>query len=196
MSRGQRTLAALVIVAVLAALSGWATVSAFSTTASNDGNAFQSGTVNLADNDAGAAMYDVANQKPGDTVTRCIKVTYSGSLDSTVKLYASSVEAVGAYVDLTVTPGSGDTTFPRCTGFVADAGGDIYTGTLKGFADTHNSYETGLADNPGAATKWATNDAVVYRLVLTLQDNNAANGGATALSTGPHSFTWQARPLS
>ena len=184
-----------IVIGLLGAASGWVTFSAFSASTSNGGNTFAAGTVNLADNDAGEVMYDVANQKPGDGVTRCIKVTYSGSLDSAVKLYASTVGPLGNYVDLTVTPGSGDVTFPDCTGFVADAGGAIYTGTLKGFADTYNSYDSGLGDGPGAATSWGTDDAVVYRFALSLQDDNAANGGTNPLSTGPHAFTWQARNL-
>ena len=195
MTRTQRTLAGVIVVGMLGVASGWATFSAFSSSTSNTDNTFAAGTVNLSDNDAGQVMYAVENQKPGDSVTECIKVTYSGSLDSAVKLYASTVEPLGNYVNLTVTPGTGATTFPDCSGFVADAGGAIYTGTLKGFADTHSSYDTGLADAPGAATKWVTNDAVVYRFALTLQDDNAANGVSSALSSGAHSFTWEARNL-
>lgn len=195
MSRMRRLLVGVVVVGLLATVGGWATFAAFSSTTSNTGNTFAAGTVHLSDNDADAVMYNVSNQKPANAVTKCIKVTYGGSLDATVKLYASTVGTVGNYIDLTVTPGTGDITFPDCTGFTADTGGAIYTGTLKGFADTHASYATGLADNPGAtATKWVANDAVVYRFVLTLQDNNSANGGASgALSTGAHSFTWEAR---
>ena len=194
MSRTRRLLVGLVVLGILGGLTGWATFAAFSSTTSNTGNEFAVGTVNIGDNDAGAVMYNLANQKPGDSVTRCIKVTYTGSLDSTVKLYASAVGSVGNYVDLTVTPGTGDVTFPGCTGFTADSGGALYSGTLKGFADTYTNYDTGLVDHPGTtATKWVANDAVVYRFVLTLQDNNAANGVSSALSTGAHSFTWEAR---
>lgn len=194
MSKTRRLLASLVVIGLVGTVGGWATFSAFSSTTSNTGNTFAAGTVNISDNDAAAVMYNVSNQKPGDTYTKCIKVTYTGSLDSTVKLYASAVGAVGSYIDLTITPGTSTSAFPDCSGFTADAGGGLYSGTLKGFADTYNSYATGLADNPGTvATKWVTNDVVAYRFVLTLQDNNNANGGATALSTGAHSFTWEAR---
>jgi hypothetical protein len=193
-SRTRKLLVGVIVVGLLGGMTGWATFSAFSSTTSNSGNEFAAGTVNISDNDAGAVMYNLANQKPGDTVTTCIKATYTGSLDSTVKMYASPVAAVGSYVDLTITPGTGNVTFPSCTGFTADSGGALYSGTLKAFADTYNNYDTGLVDNPGTtATKWVANDAVVYRFVLTLQDNNAANGVSSALSTGPHSFTWEAR---
>jgi hypothetical protein len=47
---------------------------------------------------------------------------------------------------------------------------------------------------PGSQTAWNTNDTLVYRFTLTLQDNNNANGqGSGALTSGSHSFTWEAR---
>ena len=189
----EKLLLTLLLVGIVGGIAGWATFSAFSGTTVNSGNSFAAGTVNIEDNDAGSAMYSVSNKKPGESVTSCIKVTYSGSLDSSVKMYASAVGAFGQYVNLVVTPGTGNITFPSCTGFTPAAGGAIYTGTLKAFADTHTSYATGLATNPAGATKWSTSDAVVYRFELVLQDNNAANGGVTPLSTGSHSFTWEAQ---
>jgi Camelysin metallo-endopeptidase len=194
-SKARRVLITMLVLGVAGTVAGWGTFSAFSSTTSNTGNSFAAGTVYLSDNDAGSAMYSVSNQKPGDTLTKCIKVTYTGSLDSTVKLYASSVDTLGSYVSLTLTPGTGTPTFPGCTGFTAASGGAIYTGTLKGFADTYSSYSNGLALNVGSSSTWVTNDAVVYQFTLTMQDNNSANGGSSPLTTGSHSFTWEARNL-
>ena len=196
MSKARRVLITLLVLGGMGAAAGWATSSAFSSTTSNTGNSFAAGTVYIGDNDAGSAMYSVSNQKPGDTLTKCIKVTYTGSLDSSVKLYASAVDTVGTYVSLTVTPGTGSPTFPGCTGFTAASGGAIYTGTLKGFADTYNSHANGLALDVGATSTWVTNDSVVYQFTLTMLDNNSANGGSGgALTSGSHSFTWEARNL-
>jgi hypothetical protein len=189
----KKLLLSLGVATAFSAAAGLASFSAFSSTTSNSGNDFDTGTVYISDNDAGSAMYSVTNQKPGNQVQKCIKVTYTGSLDSTVKLYASSVAAVGQYVNLLIETGTGNITFPSCTNFSADASPTLYSGTLKGFADTYTSFANGLADNPGAATKWVTNDAVVYRFTLTLQDDNNANGGASPLSTGLHGFTWEAQ---
>jgi hypothetical protein len=187
--RARRVLASLAVVGVVGAIAGLGAYSAFTSTTSNDGNTFASGSVAISDNDAGAAMYNVSNKKPGDTITQCIKVTYTGSLDSDVKLYTSStIGSLGPYIDLQVRPGSGSPTFPGCTGFTADAA-DLYNGTLASFP---TSYATGILDSgPASNTKWITGDAVVYRFTLTLQ--SSAPDSAQGTTTGAHSFVWEAR---
>lgn len=188
--------AGLAMLAAIGAVVSLGTFSAFSSTTSNTGNTFAAGTVTIGDNDAGAALYSLAGQLPGATVTRCIKVTYTGSLEADVKLYTpSTIGTLGPFLNLTVTPGTQATsTFPACTGFTPDASGAIFTGSLSAFAAAHPTYAAGLADYPAAGTEWATDDAVVYRFEVTLADDNAANGGAGgALTTGTHAFTWEAR---
>lgn len=190
--RSRKILLSLLLIGAASALAGFGTFSAFTSTTTNSGNSFAAGTVFVDDNDAGAAMYTVSNQKPGDVTVRCIKVTYSGTMAADVKLYtASSVGAVGDYIDLTIEKGSGNPSFPNCTGFTPES--TIYNGELDDFATTKNSYANGIAAFPGAQTQWNQNDTLVYRFTLTLQDDNNANGGATPLSTGSHAFTWEAR---
>lgn len=194
MNKTRKTLLTLLVIGVLGTLAGFGTFSAFSSTTTNSGNAFANGTVYISDNDAGAAMYNVSNRKPGDTVVSCIQVTYGGTLAANVRLYTtSSINPVGQYIDLTVEKGTGSGAFPSCTGFTAQ-GAPIYTGTLSDFATTRNSYVNGVVAFPGAQTQWNQNDVLVYRFTLTLQDNNAANGGAGGpLTSGTHSFTWEAQ---
>ncbi len=178
----------------LGGLSALGVFGAFSSTTSSAANQFSSGTVTLGDNDLGASLYNVSNAKPGESVTKCIKVTYTGSLDADVHLYTpSSIGALGQYVDLTITPGSqAAPTFPDCSGFKADPGGSLFSGTLQSFAAARNSYANGLVDYPGvSASKWQTNDSVVYQFTATLQ--SSAPEAAQGLSTGAHTFTWEAR---
>jgi hypothetical protein len=191
MSRTRKALLSAVIMG-LAGLGTAGTFSAFSATTSNGNNSFAVGDVTIADNDAGAAMFAVTNAKPLQTEDRCIKVTYTGSLDSTVKLYSSAVGAAGTYLNLTVTSGTQATpSFSGCTGFTADANGDVYSGTLATFASTRTGWSNGLAINPPSATEWVQNDAVVYRFRLQVQDDS----NAQTLSTGTWSFTWEAQNL-
>ena len=192
MSRSRKLcLTALVLAAAIAAI-GLGTYSAFSATTTNSGNNISSGTVVLGDNDNNAAMYTVTNQKPGDSFQQCIKVDFTGSLASTVKLYtASTIGTLGQYIDLQIRTGSGSPTFPGCTGFTPDAA-DLYSGTLSNFATTYTNWTNGLLDaGPGAASSWANGNSVVYRFTLTLQ--SGAPDTAQGLSTGSHAITWEAR---
>jgi hypothetical protein len=192
MSRSRKlALSALVLVAAVAAV-GLGTYSAFSATTANSGNAIAAGTVVLGDNDVNGAMYNVTNQKPGDTFQQCIKVDYTGSLSSTVKLYtASSIGSLGPYIDLQIRTGSGSPSFPGCSGFTPD-GADLYSGTLANFASTYTNWTNGLLDaGPGAASSWVNGNSVVYRFTLTLQAS--APDVAQNTSTGSHAITWEAR---
>jgi hypothetical protein len=189
-----KVLLTVLCVGALGSLAAMGVFGAFSATTTNAGNQITAGTVVLSDNDAGAAMYSVANAKPGESVTKCIKVTYTGSLDADVHIYtASAIGSLGQYVDLTITPGTQvSPTFPSCTGFVADAGGALYTGTLQAFGTAKSTYANGVVDYPGtAATKWVGNDSVVYQVTATLQ--SSAPDAAQGLTTGAHTFTWEAR---
>ena len=175
MSRGRKTLLSLLLVGALAAVAGIGTFSAFSATTSNDAN---------------SAMYNITGAKPNDVVVRCIRVTYTGTLPSTVRLYTTTpVNAFGQYVTLSIDKGTmpGPTTFPNCTGFTSEA--NIFAGTLSSFAASRTNYLTGAAAAPGAASHWVQNDSVVYQFTLTMQDNVLATGA----TSGVHSFTWEAQ---
>jgi hypothetical protein len=190
--KSRKLLISLMVIGVLGTVAGFGIFAAFSQTTVNSDNTFSAGTVTIGDNDAGAALYSVSNIDPGDSVTSCIRVTYSGSLQSDVHLYTTDpIGAIGPYVDLTIEAGGQPAaTFPDCSGFTPDAGGPLFNGTLAGFSAAHNSWASGLVDYPGTvATSWAPGNVVVYRFTVSLQDNNAAAG----LSSGSHSFTWEAR---
>jgi hypothetical protein len=193
MKTSSKVLLTALCVGALGSLAAMGVFGAFSATTTNAGNTITAGTVAIADNDAGAAMYSITNAKPGESVSKCIKVTYTGSLDADVHIYTTStIGALGQYVDLTITPGTQTTpTFPSCTGFVADSGGALYTGTLANFATTKNSYANGVVDFPGTGTKWATNESVIYQVTATLQ--SSAPEAAQGATTGAHTFTWEAR---
>src|SRR5436305_852270 len=112
----RRLLLSLVIVGAMAGMAGYG-FGAFSATTSNAGNSFASGLVIIGDNDAGSSLYNVSTQRPGSSVTSCIKVTYTGTLGADVHLYTpETIGTIGPYVDLTITPGTqASSTFPDCT---------------------------------------------------------------------------------
>lgn len=187
--RKRKWLLTLMVLGVTGSVAGLGTYSAYSSTTTNSGNRFVAGTVQIGDNDAGSAMYNVTNQKPNVNTVKCILVTYTGSLDADVKLYTTTntIPAAAANLTLTIEKGtsSGSTGFPDCGTFTSQ--GTIYSGSLYDFQQTRNSYGSGVAANPGAATKWVTNDSLVYRFTV------AANDNASGVDSGLHQFTWEAQ---
>ena len=156
---------------------------AFFDTTDNAANNWAAGTVTITDDDVGAAMFNASNMKPGDTVTNCIVLTYSGSLvPADVRLYGvSGGTGLDAYLDLTIDEGSGGV-FGNCTGFILST--TPFSGTLASFAATHTNFTNGVAGWSPAATP----ESKTYRFTLTLQDNNLAQG---LNATG--TFTWEAQ---
>ena len=179
-----------IVVAILAlvfvsALVVRTSASAFSATTDNTANQWTAGDVVLVDDDLTATMFTVTALKPLDPQTECITVTYQGSLDAAVTLYGAVTAGDGldAYLDLTVYRGTGGT-FGDCTGFTSSE--TVYTGTLDGFATDHTDFGNGAGT--WAPTGGAPDDDMTYQFVVTLQDDNAAQG-LTATAT----FTWEAQ---
>jgi hypothetical protein len=195
MPRKRKLLLSLLVVGITGSVAAFGVFSAFSSQTSNPGNSFSAGTVNISDNDADVAAYNVTGGKPGSTQSECIRVLYTGSLDSDVHLYTpEAIGSLGPYVNVTITPGTQSPLNTNCSGFSPDSGGPVFNGTLSAWRTAHHDWASGLTVLPSAsATKWVTNDAVVYKIQATLADDNNANGVSSSLSTGTHSFVWEAR---
>lgn len=154
---------------------------AFNATTTNGPSSWTAGTVNISDDDSNSAMFNVSGMKPGDTANKCIRVTYTGSLAASVKLYGSVSGALAPYLNTTVEIGDGGT-FSNCSGFTPTA--TIYNGTLSGFGSTH----TNFANGAGTWAPTGSGQAKTYRVTYTLQDNNAAQGQSANAT-----FTWEAQ---
>ena len=181
------------VVGALGSLTTLGAYGLFTATTQNAGNEITSGTVEFSDNDSGSALYNITAARPGDTTTKCIKTTYTGSLPAAVRIYSpSSPGPLAQYVDLTITQGTqASSSFPECGGFTPDAAGVIYTGTLQAFEQARNSYAAGIASTPAGKSSWTTGNAVVYRFQATLQA--AAPDASQGWTTGVHPFVWEAR---
>jgi hypothetical protein len=193
MSNRTKILRTLVVLGVLACIAGAGVFSAFSSQTDNPGNVVTAGSVKLSDNDADSALYTLTAAKPGDSQQSCIKVTYSGSLNANVRIYTpSTIGELGPNVNLKIEPGTQATpSFPSCTEFTPDSGGALFDGTLASFGSERNNYANGIVDFPGATTKWATNDTVVYRVTATL--SASAPDSAQGKTTGTHIIRWEAQ---
>lgn len=159
---------------------------AFVAETANAGNSWASGQVSLTDDDGGSsgtAMFNVSGMLPGDVVTRCIKVTYSGSSDpAPVKLYGSVTDSgLSGYLDVKVEEGTAATdAYPGCTGFTPSA--TIVDETLTTFAG-RTGYSTGLGTwDPASGTH-----SQGYRFTVTLKSTTPDSAqGASSGAT----FTW------
>lgn len=188
-SRTRKVLRTLLVIGVVGTVAGVGSFSAFTSQADNDDNVVAAGTVVLADNDGGTApLYEITDAKPADTQTSCIRVSYTGSLDATVKLYTpSTIGALGPEVNLKIESGTqAAPSYPDCTGFAAET--TLFDAALSTFPTT---YAGGITDFPGAGTKWVSADAVVYRVTATL--SASAGDAVQGATTGLHTLRWEAR---
>jgi hypothetical protein len=173
------------------AVAGTGAFSAFSKTTANSGNVVTAGDVTLSDNDSGTAAYDMATAKPGDSDERCVRVTFSGNLPSTVKLYRSGFTgSTGLESDVNLTiERSATGTQADCSDFGASTA-VFGTAALSTFGATSWANGIALDDQTGDAV-WDNGDAVTFRITATLP--GAAPDSAQGKTTGTHSFTWEAQ---
>jgi hypothetical protein len=188
MTKTRKALWSTLILAVLGGLAAFGAFSAFSDTTSNANNQFSTGTVTIGNN-ATSPLYSVTDAKPATPSTdHCIKITYSGSLPATIKLYRSafsggSTPNLSTFVTLNVTKGTGNQ--EDCSDFSGAT--SVYSALLSDFGA---DWTGGIAlTNGSSAAAWAQNDTVTYKFSAQVADDNGAKG----LSTGTHSFVWEAR---
>lgn len=164
--------------------------SAFSSKTDYSGNTLGVGSVTLTDNDAGNTYFNLTAMKPGDSQTKCVLVTYSGTIDpaANVVMYGSyGVSNTAAqYLDLTLKVGpSGQT----CTwDGTAPAATASYANTLKSFTDAYSLY------SPSWDTGWrpTSSSDKVRPVMITLTLPSNAPDGAQGTSANPV-FTWEVR---
>lgn len=163
---------------------------AFTGSTDNSGNSWDAGTVKLTDNDTGTAMFTATNQKPGDTATKCIEVTYGGTItpSAAVALSAAVTESndgtgngLGDDLDVVVQIGAAGST---CTLFGTGTG--LYNGTLAAFNTSATPLSTGWTPVLGGLTPDTMRP---FQFTVTLGTdtlNDAQGDGADA------NFTWSA----
>jgi hypothetical protein len=151
---GAATPVALVLAAGMVYQASYA---AFSGQTRNSGNDWSTGSVNLTDDDNGSARFQVANMLPGDTDTKCIKVTANATVPSTVKGYSvnpvPSSSGLENRILVTIKDGTGGS-FADCAGFTVDR--TLMSDVTLAQLATANSYATGIGGwnvAPGTSTK-------------------------------------------
>jgi predicted ribosomally synthesized peptide with SipW-like signal peptide len=189
-SKKRKIAMTLVTVAFIA---GLGTFAAFTATTTNPGNQITSGTVSLNDTDGGTGKLSTILDGGGtQTTQKCIRVTYTGSLGATIKLYRTGAINSGANGKFTVAvdrASTGTLTSPgsdmNCTGPTAWAP-VLATTDVDATATTY----AGGSDVKGSA--FAQNNSVDLRFTTTVKDG-VLNGNTTSNDTGLFDWTFEAR---
>lgn len=188
--RRSAILAAAVVLGLLAsALLVWRqTEATHSAAAGNPGNSWATGNVAVSDNDAGGALFNASGLQPGATGTRCITVSYSGTVNSTIRLYAASVSGSTAlandlHLTISTSPVASAVSDPTC------ANAYTWTQAWTGSLTTLNSY-TGYANPVPLSTTWTTGSAQhrAFRISYVFTPTTPVQGTSTSTT-----FTWGAR---
>ncbi len=211
MSAQRKRLLMLLLATSVLSLAGAATFSAWSAQTTNSPNKVTSGTVAISDNNPGTLFLTTdADQPlaPGKTLTRCIRVTYGGTVPAKVKLHTSDPASTnGDVYDLKVTAGTGGNQ-RDCGGaqpFVPFSSNSVVfdstqpapsTGKLSAFGTNHGSFASGIPLRP-SATAPATDDwssstsPIAYRFEISLP--SAADNADQNKPTDDFNFVWEAR---
>jgi hypothetical protein len=144
----------------------------------------------------GTGQVSAKNLKPGQSVQNCIKVSYSGSLASAVKLYATSLvdnapggTGMAAYLHVLIEEGTAGTF--GCSGFAGPS--TLWSGsTHPGVAsDLLNVFPASYATGPTSGlASWTPGSFRTYRFTFTLDSatpDTSQNASCTV------TFNWQAQ---
>jgi len=164
-----------------------ASYSAFSATTANPTSNWTAGTVALSDDDSNTALFTAGSLKPGSTGSKCIAVTSTGSLASTVKLYGTSyatTNGLAGNINLKIEEGTGATS-SSCASFVS--GSTLYDGAMSTFGTGKTSFATGVGSWAPTGTGSETK---AYKVTYTLSSStpDSAQGGTASLG-----FTWESQ---
>lgn len=190
-------------VLLAAALVGGASYSSFSATAGNNSNSFTAATVALGADGSGSALFTVSNLIPttsASAVSKCVKVTYSGNVNSAVKLYTSNYSsptptnttttplALGNALKVKVEQGTGGGAFGDCTGWTADATNSLVypENTLANFAGLTN-----FGSGVGTWTPSAAGTVKTFKVTYYL-DGSVSNVNGTQAATASVNLVWEA----
>jgi signal peptidase I len=189
--RGARAGLAVLLISVLAGTlvpSAHAKYGALTATGSNS---WTSGTVTFGANSPAGALFADAGAIPGTIDSKCVVVSYTGSLTSQVHEYVPTLTLTGALgTNLIVQIRSGTGASSTCSDFAATTT-DYNTTGLSDTTKTLSALSTASYDYASGVGSWSatTGTTRTYQVSwILLPADNAAAGG-----TASFSLVWEAR---
>ena len=163
----------------------WRTSEAsFSRVTANGANSWATGQVSITDDDGGSIMFTVTGLKPGFTDSRCIRVSYGGSVGpGPVRIYATApTGTLGTDLLMTVEVGTVGSFAGGCGAFSATS--TVFTDVPLSTIGTKTTYAAGYP------TGWSPTGAEsrVFRFTYTLSKATPDDqqGASCAIP-----FTWE-----
>ncbi|MEW6426111.1 MAG: TasA family protein [Bacillota bacterium] len=136
----------MILVVLASALVGGAAFALFTDQATNEGNTFTAGTVDV--NLGGTLPFNVTNMAPGDSATRYVEIRNSGTLDMLFRGYvtATTNTALGGatfadQLQVTVTLRPSDYEYPEGYTPYGPTNAPIYSGPLSGLIGVDNALD-------------------------------------------------------
>jgi predicted ribosomally synthesized peptide with SipW-like signal peptide len=179
-----RLLLSAVAVGGIMSAGAYGTFSAWTDTSSINASTLTAGTVDIADDTAGSALFTLAGLLPGASLTKCINVTNAGTADfASVELTGTGTGVLSSVLNVTVDRGAGAAggTGGSCTGFTASTTG-IIDGVLNAVMPTASSPVT-------ETTGWAAGASKSYRIKVRLDPSALSSMQGKTAALG---LTWTA----
>jgi hypothetical protein len=156
---------------------------AFTGSSASPGNAWAAGQVVLSDDDSNSALFTATGLKPGMTGTKCIAVTYGGTVASgDVRIYGTnSTGTLSPYITMTIEMGSVGS-FAGCGSFTASSTpvNSVAVSTIGTKTTYATGYSTGWSPAAGASR--------VFRFTYAM---SASTPDSQESATCALSFTWE-----
>lgn len=192
--RARLWLAAVIAVGMaVSGMSVWqASQAAFSAQTGVTGNTFSVGSVSISNERSGAVIFTggTTNMAPGAGGSQCVRVTYTGTLASEVRMYASAYTdtGLGSYLRLTVEEGDGGT-YADCSAFTRTAylvNDQLVASVFNpGGTPAHRDWADGLG---GAWQPSSNPSSKTYRVSYSLPASTSGGQGTNVVVT----LTWEA----
>jgi hypothetical protein len=153
------SLSAAPVAVLLAGAMVWqGSSAAFTAETRNVGNSWETGSMAISDDDGGAAMFQIVNVTPGQSGEKCIAVTGTSSVPSTVKLYTGDLASDGLepYVMVRVEQGTGGGFTAGCDGFTAETTPNVEARQTLAALGAHTAWSNAILPwtmSAGSTTK-------------------------------------------
>ncbi len=170
---------------------------AFTATTDNNGNSFRSGSVTLTNDRPSSVMFNATGMAPGNPITKCITVEYTGSVPATVTMaaqYPAGAPAANTelaqYLNLEIEEipvGTVSTNDAACAGATAVAGSQVLPAQ-----PTLADKVTATSTAPGTGLNWTNASTTTRKQFRFIAEVAPGSNNAAQNKRADVNFVWTA----